>query len=187
MNCKRFGWSLLVALTASVSTSFAQLDYLPSIPKGNIAIQLTPVATGMAAPLYGINPPGDASRLFVLEQNGLVRIIQNGTLLPGSALDLQSRVQAAPVGNGPLAPTNFNDERGLLGLAFHPGYNNPNSVGFRTLYTYTSEALSSPTFPAPNGATQNYMNLITEWKVSAGDPNVIDPASRRPIISFGKN
>lgn len=188
MNCRRFGWSLLVVLAASVSTTFAQpLDYLPSIPKGTIAIQLTPIATGMAAPLYGVNPPGDASRLFVLEQNGLVRIIQNGTLQPGSALDLQSRVQVAPVGNGPLNPTNFNDERGLLGLAFHPGFNNANSVGFRTLYTYTSEALSSPTFPAPNGATQNYMNLITEWKVSAGDPNVIDPASRRPIISFGKN
>jgi glucose/arabinose dehydrogenase len=188
MTCKRFGWSLLVVFAGSVSTTLAQpLDYLPSIPKGDIAIQLTPIATGMAAPLYGINPPGDASRLFVLEQNGLVRIIQNGTLLPGSALDLQSRVQVAPVGNGPLNPTNFNDERGLLGIAFHPGFNDSNSVGFRTLYTYTSEALSSPTFVAPNGATQNYMNLITEWKISAGDPNVIDPASRRVVVSFGKN
>jgi glucose/arabinose dehydrogenase len=163
------------------------LDYLPSIPQGSIAVQLTPIATGMSAPLYGTTPPGDTSRLFVLEQNGLVRIIQNGALLPGSALDLQSRVQIAPVGTGPLNPGNANDERGLLGLAFHPGFNDPNSVGYRTLYTYESEAVSSPTYPAPNGATQNYMNLITEWKMSASDPNVVDPASRRPIISFGKN
>jgi glucose/arabinose dehydrogenase len=188
MNCKRIGWSLLVAVWVSGSTAFAQpLDYLPSIPKGNIAVQLLPVATGMAAPLYGINPPGDANRMFVLEQNGLVRILQNGSLLGGSALDLQSRVQIAPVGNGPLNPANFNDERGLLGMAFHPGFNNPNSAGYRTLYTYTSEALSSPTFAAPNNATQSYMNLITEWKMSAGDANVIDPASRRPVVSFGKN
>ena len=142
----------------------------------------------MAAPLYGISPPSDPSRLFVLEQNGLVRIIQNGSLLPGSALDLQSRVQQAPVGTGPMNPGNANDERGLLGLAFHPGYNDPLSLGFRTLYTYTSEALGAgATYAAPNAALQNYKNLISEWKISATDANVVDPASRREIISFGKN
>jgi glucose/arabinose dehydrogenase len=187
MHSIRTGWSIYVAYFVLAQTAFAQLDYLPSIPKGDIAIQLTPIATGMSAPLYGTSPPGDTSRLFVLEQNGLVRIIQNGSLLPGSALNLQSRVQQAPVGNGPLNPGNANDERGLLGMTFHPGFNDPASLGYRTLYTYTSEALSSPTFSAPNGATQNYMNQITEWKMSAADPNVVDPASRRPIISFGKN
>src|SRR5215207_3771664 len=99
MHSIRFGWSICVAFFLVAQTTFAQLDYLPSIPKGD-AIQLTPVATGMAAPLYGTSPPGDTSRLFVLEQNGLVRIIQNGSLLPGSALDLQSLVQQAPVGTG---------------------------------------------------------------------------------------
>jgi glucose/arabinose dehydrogenase len=187
MHRLRFASLICVALFAVAQTTFAQLDYLPSIPKGSIAVQLTPIATGMSAPLYGTTPPGDTSRLFVLEQNGLVRIIQNGSLLSGSALDLQSRVQQAPVGTGPLNPGNANDERGLLGLAFHPGFNDPASIGYRTLYTYSSEAVSSPTFPAPNGATQNYMNLITEWKMSATDSNVVDPASRRPIISFGKN
>ena len=44
--------------------------------------------------------------------------------LPGSALDIQNRVQIAPVGTGPLNPGNANDERGFLGLAFHPGFNN---------------------------------------------------------------
>src|SRR5262245_4204575 len=194
MNCKRFGWSLFVALAACVSTSLAQLDYLPSIPKGTIAIQLTPVATGMAAPLYGINPPGDAGRLFVLEQNGLVRIIQNGALLPGAALDLQGRVQVAPVGNGPLNPTNANDERGLLGLAFHPGFSNPTSPGYRTLYTYTSEATAGNplTFPVPSEPTQpgemnNYVNMVSEYKMTTPTSNIIDPASRRVLFTIGKN
>jgi glucose/arabinose dehydrogenase len=183
------GWSVCVAFfVVSQATSFAQLDYLPSIPKGGIAVRLNAIATGMAAPDYGISPPGDPSRLFVLEQNGLLRIIQNGSLLPGSALNLQSRVQISPVGNGPLNPASANDERGLLGLAFHPGFNNPSSSGFRTLYTYTSENLGAgATYPAPNGATQNYKNMITEWKMSAADPNVVDPTTRREIISFGKN
>jgi glucose/arabinose dehydrogenase len=172
------------ALVLSLGLQVQAGLYLPSIQRGTIAINLQPVATGLAAPDYGISAPGDPSRLFVVEQNGLLRIIQNGTLLPGAALDLQSRVQP------PLVASSANDERGFLGLAFNPGYNNPASPGFRTLYTYTSElipASTSPTYVAPNGATQNYKNVISEWKVSATDPNVIDPTSRREIISFGKN
>src|SRR3954466_14204522 len=182
----RFGFCV-VLFVVGPTTLFAQLDYLPSIPKGNISVGLQPIATGLGAPLYGFSPPGDTSRLFVLDQKGLVDVIQNGSLLPTPALDIQSRVQIAPGGTGPLNPASANDERGLLGLAFHPGFNDPNSVGFHTLYTYESEGLASPTYPAPNNAIQNYMNVVSEWKMSAGNANVIDPASRRTIISFGKN
>ncbi len=172
---------LFIAL--AVASSAAAEPYLPAIQHGTIAIGLKPVATGLSAPDYGISAPGDPARLFVLEQNGLIRVIENGGLLPTEALDLRTRVSP------PLNAGNANDERGLLGLAFHPGYNNPLSPGYRTLYTYTSEPIpagTSPTYPAPNGATQNYKNLISEWKATA-DPNVIDPNSRRELISFGKN
>jgi hypothetical protein len=66
-------------------------NVLPSIRKGTIAIQLKTVASGMAAPLYAISPPGDP-RLFVLEQKGLILILQNGVLLPTPALDMQTQV-----------------------------------------------------------------------------------------------
>jgi plastocyanin len=56
--------------------------YLPPIPTANIGITLLAVATNLSAPLYGISPPGDKTRLFVLEQNGLIRVIQNGVLQP---------------------------------------------------------------------------------------------------------
>src|SRR5207342_865140 len=53
---------------------------------------------------------------------------------------------------------------------------------------YTSENIGAgPTFVAPNGAVQNYKNMITEWQMSDADPEVVLPASRREIISFGKN
>lgn len=171
-----------VLIVIGTEVSFA-VGPLPDIPHGDIAIRLNPIATGMAAPLYGINAPGDSSRLYVLEQSGLVRVIQNGSLLPGSALDIQSLV--AP----PFNPANANDERGLLGIAFHPDFGNPNSVGYRTLYTYNSELIPAGegvTYPAPNNAVQNYKNVVNEWKMTA-DLNVIDPASRREIMSFGKN
>ena len=102
--------TVLIALTTCAPALANHI--LPAITSGNIAVNLQPIATGMAAPLYGISPPGDTNRLFVLEQNGLLRIIQNGSLLPGSALDIQSRVQIAPVGTGPMNAGNPNDERG---------------------------------------------------------------------------
>jgi glucose/arabinose dehydrogenase len=174
--------AVLVVLALS---SRALADPLVQIPKGNITIGLQIIASGLAAPDYAISEPGDTSRLFVVEQNGLLRVIQNGSLLPTPALNIQSLV--AP----PLNPASANDERGFLGLAFSPGFNDPASPGYRTLYTYNSEAAPMggglPTYITPNGATQTYVNAINEWKMSAADPNIVDPTSRREIISFGKN
>lgn len=51
-----------------------------------------------------------SGRIFVLEQEGRIRILQEGQLLPAPFLDISDRV-----GSGAL-------EQGLLGLAFHPGY-----------------------------------------------------------------
>jgi glucose/arabinose dehydrogenase len=172
-----------VGLTAtSAPVHFTVARYLPAITNGNIAILLQPIATGMAAPDYAISPPGDTSRLFVVEQSGLLRIIQNGTLLPGSALDISSLISTS------LNPASPNDERGFLGLAFHSGFNNPASPGSNTLYTFNSQLLGTgPTYVAPNGASQGYKTAINEWKISTTNANVVDPDSRREIISFGKN
>lgn len=173
----------LGARATSAPVQITMARYLPAIPQGNITAFLQPIATNTAAPDYAISPPGDATRLFVVEQNGLLRIIQNGALLPGAALDIQSRV--AP----PMNPGNPNDERGFLGLAFHPGFNNPTSPGYRTLYTYNSEITVlavPPTYPVPTTATNNYKNVINEWKISTTNANVVDPNSRREVFSLGK-
>jgi glucose/arabinose dehydrogenase len=167
----------------AISHAHAQANVLPDIPRGTISIELNAVATGLGAPDYAINAPGDHNRLFVVEQKGQVLVLQNGSLLPTPALNIQSLVSP------PLNISSMGDERGLLGLAFHPGFNDPLSAGFRTLYTYGSQPLTTvtaPTYASPNGATQNYVNVVNEWRMSASDPNVIDPASRRAVISFGK-
>jgi len=173
----------LGARSTSAPVQVTMARYLPAIPQGNIPILLQLIATNLAAPDYAFHSPADSSRLFVVEQNGLLRVIEGGVLLPEAALDIQSRV--AP----PLNPASPNDERGFLGLTFHPGYTNPASPGYRTLYTYNSEmipALTSPTYPVPTTATNNYKNVVNEWKISLTNLSVVDPLSRREVISFGK-
>jgi hypothetical protein len=62
--------------------------------------------------LLATSPPGDP-RLFVVEQQGAIRIISAEQLLPAPFLDLSADA-AGPVAAG--------GEMGLLGLAFHPKY-----------------------------------------------------------------
>jgi len=171
------------AVVLSATAAHAE-PFLPAIPKGDIAVRLEAIVTGMGAPDYAISPVGDLSRLFVVEQKGLLQIVQNGSLLPTPALDIQSLI------GGSFNPANANDERGFLGLAFHPDFAKSDTAGYRTLYTFSSqpiEAGTSPTYAAPNGATMGFKTVVNEWKMSAADPNVVDPSSRREVISFGKN
>lgn len=170
------------ATSAPVNVIIAR--YLPPITNGNITILLQTVATNLAAPDYAVSPPGDHGRLFVVEQSGLLRVIQNGVLLTNPALDIQFLVQP------PFVASSANDERGFLGLAFHPGFNNSASPGYQTLYTYNSEVIPpgiTPTYSAPNGATMTYQNVVNEWRISSTNANVVDPSSKRQVISFGKN
>jgi len=60
-------------------------------------------------PLYVTSPPGDTSRLFVVEKTGVIRVIKNGALLPAPFLDISGLVS----GGG---------EQGLLSMAFDPKY-----------------------------------------------------------------
>ena len=172
----------LTGTSAPVQLTIAR--YTAEVTNATGALFLVAVATNLGAPLYGISPPGDTHRLFVLDQNGLVRIIQDGVMLTNPALNLTNVVSP------PLVTSNPNDERGLLGIAFHPGFNNPASPGYQTLYTYNSEEIPSgtlPTYPLSGGTSNVYKNALNEWKISSTNANVIDPTSLREVISFGKN
>ena len=161
----------------------AQTSVLPDIARGGIAVRLNPIASGLSAPAYATFAPGVVDKLFVVEQNGLLLTVQNGSLVASPAMDLSARVSP------PLVPSNANDERGFLGLAFHPGFSTASSAGYRTLYTYTSEIIpagTQPTWAAPNGAAQGFRNVVSEWKMDTANWQV-DMSSRREIMSFGKN
>ena len=71
------------------------------------------VAAGLSRPLFGVSPPGEPDKLFIVEQyTGRIRI-----------LDLNSgTLQAEPFLDLPNGSVSTGQEQGLLGLAFHPDY-----------------------------------------------------------------
>jgi len=73
------------------------------------AISLQVVARGLAAPLHLAAPRSEPNRLYVVEQPGRIRVLENGRLRAEPFLDIRSQVQSG-------------GEQGLLGLAFHPSY-----------------------------------------------------------------
>lgn len=73
-----------------------------------ISYSFLPVASGFTRPTL-LTHAGDA-RLFVLEQPGVIKIIADNKVLPTPFLDIQSIVNSSA------------NERGLLGLAFHPKF-----------------------------------------------------------------
>ena len=75
-------------------------------------VTLEKVVTGINTPLAMVQPPGD-SRMFVIEQNGRVKIIENGKLNPTPFLDVRSKI---------VRLNHDFDERGLLGITFHPKF-----------------------------------------------------------------
>ena len=100
-----------IAITLAVLMSPPVMAGAESAPTQSSSIHLAPLVTaGLERPLF-LTHAGDASRrLFVVEQLGTIRIIEQGVLQKAPFLDLRDRVLTD------------DPERGLLGLAFHPDY-----------------------------------------------------------------
>jgi glucose/arabinose dehydrogenase len=78
-------------------------------PAATAQLRTERLASGLSKPVFATVAPGDPERLYIVEQTGTVRILDQGNLLPNPFLDV-----SAKVGSGL--------ELGLLGLAFHPDY-----------------------------------------------------------------
>ena len=116
-------------------------------------IKSTLVAGGFNRPVLAITPPDDVTRLFVVEQGGVIRLVRQGQLLPTPFLDINPIVGGGGAG----------DERGLLGLAFHPNY-----VANRRFYvSYTDNSGAS---------------VVREYKTSPTNPDVADSSTFTTIV-----
>lgn len=108
-------------------------------------------ATGLTQPVYLTAPVGD-SRLFIVEKGGTVRLSSGGSLLAAPFLDISAKVATE-------------GERGLLGLAFDPGF----ADNGRFYVNYI------------DATTRN--TVIERYTVAPGG-QVADAASAQRILSF---
>jgi glucose/arabinose dehydrogenase len=147
-----------------------------------VMIDTEVVASGLTAPVAMVSDPTQSDRLYIVDQSGPVYIIEQGQLLNDLFMDVNNLL-VIPLGIIGTHDVNDYDERGFLGMAFHPGYTDPNAAGYRRLYTYTSEPVNGTadfTIDVPQSAV-DHQNVIREWRLDTATGKV-DPNSSRVII-----
>ncbi|NJO39909.1 MAG: PQQ-dependent sugar dehydrogenase [Cyanobacteria bacterium CRU_2_1] len=167
--------------TLNLAATPLSSEPLPALP----AINLASRASGFNKPVHITSAKDGSNRLFVVEQDGRIRILQNGTVLNTPFLDIADRVRSA-------------GEEGLLSVAFPPDYARKgyfyvyytNSAGnnvvsrFRTTNTNVAApnseqvilTLNHPTFANHNGGQlafglDGYLYIGTGDGGGGGDPN----------------
>jgi len=80
-----------------------------ALPPSPLTVRLQPFLSGLNSPLYITNAKDGTKRLFVVQQGGIIKVVQPGSNTPTDFINISSKI----VSGG---------ERGLLGLAFHPQF-----------------------------------------------------------------
>lgn len=101
--------------------------------------------------------PGDSSRFFVIEQEGVIRVFQNNASVKSSNvfLDIKNKIKSG-------------GERGLLGLAFHPDFKNNG-------YFFVNYTAGSP-----------LKTVIARYKASMPTAESADPSSEAVLFTFNQ-
>ncbi|HEX8608588.1 MAG TPA: PQQ-dependent sugar dehydrogenase, partial [Pedobacter sp.] len=107
-------------------------------------------------------PKDQSGRLFVCEQEGRIRIIKKGALLPTPFLNIKADV----------LKREGSDERGLLGLAFHPNY----AKNHKYYIYYSSRIAKTPGV--------DHHSIVKEFTASTQNPNVTDMKSGKVVLEF---
>ena len=118
-------------------------------------VVLSSVSGGFNSPV-GIKHAED-NRLFIVEQSGVIRIIN---------LDDNSTLSTPFLNIDPIV-SNSGGERGLLGLAFHPNY-------------------AANGFFYVNYINNSGNTVISRFNVSAGDANIADAASEVILLTINQ-
>lgn len=150
-------WLVAAAKPAALPTN--------ATPAGGVTLSLSTFASGLTKPV-SLAHAGD-SRLFVVEQAGIIKVIQaNGTVLGTPFLNITDRVDDS------------NNEEGLLGLVFHPDY--ASNGYFYVNYTNTTASVrrtrisrfqvtANPDVADPNSEQILFTITDPDWNHNAGD------------------
>ncbi len=138
--------------TTALAAAVTAATLAPVAHAGGPALATEIVASGLSSPTYVAAAPGDDTRLFIIQQNGVIRLMKDGVLLPAPFLDLNS-----------IVPNETYN--GLLGIAFHPDYETNG-------YFYVQH---------PRGSSSSSNRItVARYQVSA-DPDLADAGSREEI------
>ena len=145
----RFVQPPMAALAACAPIAHAQLP-TPPVDIADVA----DVATGLTQPLFVCSPPGDTTRLFIVQQNGII-LVKVGAAAPTIFLNIATRL----IGSA--------GEQGLLGLAFAPDY--ATSGAFYVNYV------------APGGGAAG-QTVVARFFRNADNPNLADNVETRLLL-----
>ena len=145
------------ALLAGATVRAQDAVQTPPFDAAAFALDLEAVADGFERPVHVADPGDGSGRLFVVEQQGRVRIVRDGEALPEPFLDIVDLVNSD--GN----------EQGLLSIAFHPDYaaNGTFFVGYTA--TATGDSVGD--------------NTVARYRVAADDPDRADPVSGEVLLA----
>jgi len=140
----------------------------PAAASSKSKVKLELLAEGFTAPMEFLSANDGTGRMFLVDQIGLVEIMQSdGTMLSEPFLDVEDRMVELMAGF---------DERGLLGLAFHPNF----AENGRIFVFYSA--------PLRGGADEgwNCTNHVSEFSVSKSDPNKVDMTTEKVLLQVDK-
>lgn len=145
------GWrAVVLAVLTAVLLSIGAAS-----PAG-AAVSLLQVGT-FAEPVYVTAPPGELSRIFVVQRTGKIVVVRNG--VSSTFLDITSRVRSS------------GGEQGLLSMAFAPDY-----ATSGTFYVYYT---AQP--PGGSGAIGSDLTISAFQRV---DSDHADPGSERAVLQI---
>ena len=146
-----------------VGLAMAAALLIAAAPASAQSVKLAPFGgQTFSSPYYVTGAPGDPSKVFVAEGTGTIRLVKNGVTQATPFLDISSDVYR---GSGC-----FYSDCGLFSMALAPDY--ATSGLFYVFYTR-----------APTG-TEAFDLRIEEFRRSAANPDVADPASGRIVLEI---
>ncbi len=99
---------MMLRLFVCVLVSILSFSFSQNLPFPEL--ELEPVLEGLTLPIYATSAKDGSGRLFVVQLDGFVRIVQNGELLDSPFLNLDGQVTA------------LSGEQAMYSIAFHPNY-----------------------------------------------------------------
>jgi glucose/arabinose dehydrogenase len=146
--------TLAVLCAASMLLAFRSSAALPQVK-----LERAFPASRIDRPLWMEEAPDGSGRIFIAEQRGVILMLQKGS-------DGSKAKEVLRIGGGDLYDDQAN-EKGLLGFAFHPKFKENGK--FYVYYTHVLDDGSITT-------------VTSEFKMSAKDPDIADPASERKLL-----